>query len=155
MAELLCVGQADNASAPAAAAGEVYFKSQTGFGESYGSNDVPLLFETQDFAPMGASGRLVARRMHVFAEYGGSVAVRVTPITDFNDVQPSQTISLPAPEGGRVRKVLDVPMGKACTYIRVRVEILSRTGPFWLHGVKLAYRPLTQSYEEIAGDDVG
>lgn len=154
MAELLCLGQADNAAAPASAAGEVYYKSQTGFGESYGSNDVALLFETQDFAPMGPIGKLVARRLHVTVEYGGAVAVRITPITDFGDEQSSTTISLSAPVGGRARKVLDVPMAKACTYIRCRVEVLLREGLFWLHGVRLAYRPLTETYEEIAGSDV-
>jgi hypothetical protein len=132
MPELLCVGQIDDATAPAAAAGEVYYKSPNGYGSSYGSNDVPLTFESQDFAPMGPIGKLVARRLYLTVEYGGSVVVRVTPITDFDQRQSSKTFSLAAPVGGRKRDVLDVSMAKACTYLRCKVEVLSRDGSLWL-----------------------
>jgi hypothetical protein len=153
MAELLCLGQVDNASAPNAAAGEIYFKSDSGFGSSYGSNDVLMLFETQDFAPLGQTGRIVARRLYVSVEFAGSVSVRITPITDFGDEQFSHTESLIVPSGARSRKVLEAPFAKPCTYVRARVEVLARTGLFWLQGVKLAYRPLTSSYEQVAGEE--
>lgn len=153
MAELLCLGQIDNAASPGAAAGKVYYKSLAGYGSSVGTNDVKLVFETQDFAPMGPLGRCIARRLHVAIEYGGSVSIRVTPITDFQDSQASYQFDITAPSVGRNRKVLDVPMAKACTYVRCKVEVLSRSGLVWLHGVRLAHRPLATAYEQIAGKD--
>lgn len=153
MPELLLLGQIDNAASPAAAGGEVYYKAATSYGSSVGT-DVAMVYETQDFAPCGPIGRCIARRLHITIEYGGSVVLRVTPITDFQDAQHATTFSLASPIGGRKREVLDVPMVKPCTYIRCKVEVLSRDGLCWLHGVRLAHRPLTETYEQIAGTDV-
>lgn len=156
MPELLCLGQVDDATNPAAAAGEIYFKSSSGYGMSIGTSDPLLLFETQDFAPQGPNGRCIARRVHAFIEYGGSLGIRITPITDFNSFQTAVTYNLAAPPPGfsRRRAVLDVPIVKACTWIRVKVEVLSRDGYFWLQKVTLVKRPLVSTYEQIAGGDV-
>lgn len=153
MPELLCLGQIHDSSAPSSAAAEVYYKSNNGYGSSYGTNDVTMVFETQDFPPMGPIGRCIARRFHVTIEHGGAISVTITPITDFNDEQPSHSFTLNESDLGRRREVLDVPMAKACTYVRCKIEVTSRTGLFYLHGVRLAFRPLTESYEEVAGSD--
>lgn len=153
MAELLCVGQIGADAIPVSEAGKFYYKVATSYGVPGGAIDPTLVFESQDFAPMGQVGRCIARRLYVAIEYAGSCTVRITPITDLNDSQPPTSFSLVAPSG-RKRIVLEVPLAKPCTYVRCKFEVLARTGLVWLHGIRLAHLPLASNYEQVAGADV-
>lgn len=148
MPELLALGQVDNQTAPGNHAGKIFYKSKNSFGSSVGTNDVPLAFECQDFAPAGATGHIEARRLYLTIEYDNALTLQITPITDFNNPQPGKTVSF-SPPGFRRRTIVEVEMAKSCTYIRIQVTVLSRGGLFWLHGARVAFRPLSKAYENL------
>lgn len=148
MPELLALGQINNQTAPSGAAGQVFYKAKNSYGSSVGTNDVALVFECQDFAPAGPTGHVEARRLYVTIEYDNALTIQVTPITDFNNTQLGQTFTL-APPGFRKRTVIEVPMAKSCTYVRIQVSVLSRAGLFWVLGARVAFRPLSKAYENL------
>lgn len=152
MPELLLVGQAYNAAAPVNGNAELYVQSPNGYGTPYGTSDALLRYECQDFAPQGGAGRVIGRRLWVTIEHDRECTLRITPILDFVTDGTPVTFSLVAPSTRR-RRILDVPFARNLTYVRCKIEVLSRGGIVWIHKIQLGFRPLTQSFEEAGGRD--
>ena len=147
MTESLFVGQIDDVAAPASAAAELYLWSES-YGSSTGS-DTPALIETDDVAPAGPGGLFMGRRIYLPLRYDGACTVRVTPIVDFNQSLTSVTQSFDAPASSHTATIT-VPLAQSLTYIRVRIEVVSRTGMVEFYQPSIAGKLLTGAYSAVA-----
>ena len=125
MAELVLLGQVDNATAPVNGAAELYVLS-SGYGAPVGA-DALLLVETPDVAPAGSGGKVLWRRVLVPFERTAGCTIRVTPIADFGIVLNAHSESFDSP-AEIAKSVVVVPVARTCTYLRVRIEVTERTG---------------------------
>lgn len=139
MSTLLLLGQTDTAASPASAAAECYVLSD-GYGSAVGT-DQTLLLETQDQALVGPSARALWRRVVVLVERSGACTIRVTPIADFMQEQAATEQSFDSPATITTVPMV-VPVNVTCTYGRVRIEVVSRTGNVRLLGCTFKVRPL-------------
>ena len=119
MSETLLMGQAGtNAS-------EIWRLDESSYGNPV-ATVARLRTESPDFEPI-PGGQVLARRIFVPIAYKGDCTIRVTPIVDFKTELAPTTKSFSQPSRRR-RAVIEAKAAKLCTYIRVRVEVLSCTG---------------------------
>jgi len=147
MTQHLFVGEIADAAAPANGAAELYRWSE-GFGSSVGT-DVPALIETDDVTPAGPGGLFVGRRIYLPLRYVAACTVRVTPIIDFNQTLSATTRSFAAP-ASPTTATITAALAQTLTYIRVRIEVLSRTGPVEFYQPSIAGKALTGAYSAVA-----
>lgn len=140
MAETLFLGQVDNAAAPASPAAELYYLSGS-YGSSVGT-DVPLLIETADVPPAGPGGRFKARRVLVPVRFAAACSLRVTVISDFvrTEAAVTRTYTSPAQEQ---EDVIEVPIARVLTTLRVRLEVVSRAGRVAIFTPSVVGMPVT------------
>ncbi len=138
----LFLGQIHNAAAPAAAAADLYVLSG-GYGNTSG-NDVPLLVETPDLAPLGVQGRLRLRRISVPFQYDAACTLAVTPIVDYRAELEPTVVAYGAP-GSVTRQAVQVKLLHACTTVRLRIEVVTRAGPIEFYTPTIYYAPLSSA----------
>ncbi len=143
----LFLGQIDDAAAPASAAAELYLWSES-FGVSAGT-DVPALIETDDVAPAGPGGLFMGRRIYLPIRYSDSCSIKVTPIVDFNQLLTSLTQAFTTPSSLR-NATITVMLAQTLTYIRVRIEVVSRAGVLEFYRPSIAGKALTGAYSTVA-----
>lgn len=135
----LLLGQVDNAASPSAAAAELYTLT-AGYGLATG-DDALAVVETPDIAPLGELGRFRLRLLSCPVEYDAACRVRFTPIADYMTPMAPVTVALAAPGARRIEQV-QAKVLRACTTIRLRVEVLERAGPVAVYTPMLYYTPL-------------
>lgn len=143
MANLLLVGSVDNAADPAAAQAVLY-----AYGTSYGlseGTDVPLLIETTDLAPLGASGKTLFRRLQVPVQYVAACAVSVTPQVDYNTAEPLVVVTYPAPLTTAVTE-LSAALAVDGTTIGGIIQVTARAGPVRIGVPTALHQPRTGAY---------
>lgn len=148
MAEVILLGQVDDAAAPAAAAGKLYRRAES-YGMSTG-NDVALLVETPNHAPVGPVGRFGGRFLSVPFTYDNAFSAKVTPIIDENTELPSTTKSFAAPSQRRVGRI-ELGFFRTLTLFRVRVELVTRNGPVDVQTPQLAGTVIAGARPNAAG----
>ena len=121
---------------------------------SYGNpvtGSAPLYTESPDSEPIPGA-QVTVRRIFLPIAYKGDCTIRVTPIVDFDTELAPTTKSFSQP-AKRKRAVIEAKAAKLCTYIRVRVEVLSCTGRVEVFTPRLGILPVSKMAETIAGPD--
>lgn len=136
----LFLGEVADSASPASAAGSLYVLTG-GYGLA-AEDDTPLLIETPNIAPLGPQGRVRLRRIVVPIQYDAACTIRVTPIVDFNTTLPPATVSHSDP-GERTRHLLQMKVLTACTTVRLKIEVVSRTGAVEVYRPSVFFSPLS------------
>lgn len=151
MAETLMLGGVNNVAAPTGSPDPaVAWRLSESYGTPVDGAYVPLLVESTNLAPAGPVGRTIFRRIMVPFRYAGSVTLRVTPIVDLEKVQPSVSRTYTAPETP-TQDVMEVALAVTGTYLRVRVEVLDRSGLVEVYTPTVAHRPLGSAATGVVG----
>jgi len=164
VAEYVMLGQIGSLMVPTVGA-EVWYLSANTYGmqlnTSYAKaplaglgNDCPMTVETQDYAPVGAIGKMLLRRVYggLAVQFGGCT-VQITPITDLNTSQATTAFPFVAPQAsGRILREMVVAIAVPCTYLRLRIVVTQRSGKVDLFNPKVAFKPLEVAATTVAGE---
>jgi len=160
MPETLLAGQVGDPTLtlPSGKGAKLYKLSTGTFGQqvtSTGGIDSPLRIEGDDYPLVSNVARVIVRRLYVRVGYStGQVVLTITPVIDFFQGVAPKSFTLSPGTSPRVR-VLEVEMARAASYLRPRVDVLSRAGPFELLGWWAAHVPLEDPAVFVAGDQGG
>lgn len=146
--ELLLLGQIDNASPPASAAGELYALS-TGFGAPTGTA-TDLHITTTTVAPWGPIGSGYWRRAQVLVRYTAACTVTITPYADFDLPQTVTAKTYTSPAQSTIDSI-DIFVAKRCTYVSLDIVVSGAQGYVEILGASAGGKALTLVGSSVVG----
>lgn len=155
MSQFLVLGQIGDPTAalPGGAGAELWYLSQDSYGQqvaSIGGADSLMRVDTDDYSILTPTGRTLLRRLYVTVAFQGTCVLAVTPRIDFNTLLTAQEFAL-GPSVTRQIRVLDVFVARVCSYVGIRLDLVTRNGRVELLGLGCAHKPLAPAADYVAG----